>query len=185
MILRSLPLQDVQGAQLCSDGGPICLEGRADHYISSISSASWAVSSFSLWPFISSTAVPHVEGELLILLYTGHYLMFTFPLIAQGPESPRQQTWVQPNSKARKCRGHSHPQEQGLLPSQQLGSFKGLKRRQLLVSKSLGGGRSGLPAEVQRALEPQCTLLLPLSPTLSTPCFPSMKTVNLFYFHQS
>lgn len=74
------------------------------------------------------------------------------------------------------------PGEQGLFPPCLTAGFlQGLKRKKLLV-RSLGG-RSGLSAEVQKALESQCTLFLPYS--LPTPCFPSMKTVNLFYFHQS
>lgn len=76
---------------------------------------------------------------------------------------------VQPNIKARNySEGRATPTGKGpppcLVPAPQLGSFRNLKRKQLLGQYNLriGRGGSGLPSRVQNAPESHCILPLPL-----------------------
>lgn len=103
-------------------------------------------------------------------------------LSSKCPESPSQQTWVQPSARLEDVEARAIPREQGLFPPC-LNSWvpSGFKEK-ATSSQKLGWEEWAL----SRGSESSRVPVHPAPPLFpSKPCFPSMKTVNLSYFHQS
>lgn len=129
MIPSSLLLQDGQGAQAPG----VLKAGQITPSLPSITSAQFSV-------FLLPLALHfHLQQKYTwrgILASSLHWPLLDFHLpfnslrpgvwglggrvwilSSKCPESPSQQTWVEPSSKARKCRGQHHPQRARPIPS--------------------------------------------------------------------
>lgn len=129
-------------------------------------------------------------------LYVGHQLVSMSPRWSKatgtgafqgGAWSPTAKLSSTANTGAP---SHSHRKGPScLVPAQQLGSFRNLKRKQLSGQCSMrdaGGRGTASPLKFRKRQSfTASSLPPPRSSSLPALCFPRMKTVNLFYLFQS